>query len=424
MARLITIGYEVDQPRALAVGPENPNGSNIFGTGTVTRDASNQRTGSGCAKFDSTAGNLTVVPLAQISLVSKTMFWRVYMMFPALPGTTAQVMGVANNGGTLGISARLTTGGKLQLWNNTAGTQIGSDSAATIATGTYYRLEMKGITDGSNNLTDCELQLDGVSVASASGLTVLVSACVWSCGWISAPGASKICYADDAVLNDSTGSFNNTWPGSGKVVMLVPTSDSAVGTGWVLGNNTAEGGSGWDAINNRPPVGIADLGGVGADTGQIRNATAAANANFDANLTTYTAAGIGASDTINAVIPWVATAAPVTTAAKLGTIGVASNPVITNVNLGAAGTAAAFWQGNAGSTYPTGWKWSPGTITEAPTVTKGTAPVARITQVTSSTRIAMACFVGLYVDYTPAVVVSDTIDMSRRLIPRRRVVYR
>jgi hypothetical protein len=36
----------------------------------------------------------------------------------------------------------------------------------------------------------------------------------------------------------------------------------------------------------------------------------------------------------------------------------------------------------------------------------------------------MACFVGLYVDYTPAVVVSDTIDMSRRLIPRRRVVYR
>jgi hypothetical protein len=41
-------------------------------------------------------------------------------------------------------------------------------------------------------------------------------------------------------------------------------------------------------------------------------------------------------------------------------------------------------------------------MTETPTVTLGTAPVMQITQVTASTRVAIVCFVGMYVDYTPA----------------------
>jgi hypothetical protein len=119
-------------------------------------------------------------------------------------------------------------------------------------------------------------------------------------------------------------------------------------------------------------------------------------------MTTYTAAGAGAGATVNAVLPVVATAAPVTTSSKAGTVGVVSNPAITNVSLGATGTAGAFWSGLAGGTYGAGWKWSLGTMTQAPTVTLGTAPVMRITQVTSSTRIAVVCFMGIYVDFTPA----------------------
>jgi hypothetical protein len=139
-----------------------------------------------------------------------------------------------------------------------------------------------------------------------------------------------------------------------------------------------------------------------ADSTQIRNATSNANVNYDATMTTYTAAGVGSSDTVNVVLPMVATGAPVSTSAKAGTVGVASNPTIANVNLGTGGTAGAFWSGVAIGTYPTGNKWSFGTTTYAPTVTVGTAPVMRVTQVTSSTRIAIVSEMGIYVDYTPA----------------------
>jgi hypothetical protein len=47
-------------------------------------------------------------------------------------------------------------------------------------------------------------------------------------------------------------------------------------------------------------------------------------------------------------------------------------------------------------------------MTEAPTVTLGTAPVMRITNSTASTRIADVCFMGIYVDYTAAVVAAAT----------------
>ncbi len=324
------------------------------------------------------------------------------MNFSALPGSSVSIMSF----GTLaaGLFARLTAAGKVQLFNGATSTQIGSDSAATVSAGTdtYYRVEMKVVYNGSTQISDVELQLDGVSVASTSGLAIASLAI--KIGWgLTAPGANTIVYLDDVAFNNNAGANNNTWPGDGAVVLLLPTADSAVGTGWVLGNNTAEGGNGWNSVNNTPPVGIADLGGAGADTGQIRNATAAANSNFDATMTTYTAAGVTAGSTVNAIHPWVITAAPVTTSSKQGTVGVVSNPAITNIALSATGTAGAFWQGAAGGTFITGWKGSPGTITEAPSVTLGTAPVMRVTQVTSSTRIAVVCFMGIYVDYTPAV---------------------
>jgi hypothetical protein len=112
---------------------------------------------------------------------------------------------------------------------------------------------------------------------------------------------------------------------------------------------------------------------------------------------------VAAGDTVLAVRNVIATAAPVTTSSKQGLIGNASNPAITTIALGAGGTAGAFWSGVAGGTFPTGWKVSFGTLTTSPSVAVGTAPVMRVTQVTSSTRIAMVCFMGLLVAWTPGV---------------------
>lgn len=408
MARLKTCGAEIEVTSVPASGG-SPEVQSV--SGTVTRDTAVKRTGAASFKCDSAAGN--VAAYAQVFAtgvigVASTSYWvRGCYCFSALPTAANHILQIGDVNGGTGYFAKITAAGKIQLFFG--GILIGSDSAATISADstTWYRIELQVDYDASSQPTAAQLRLDGVTVATDSGRAGSATTQSIRLGWsVSAgaagPGASKSVWVDDIAVNDSTGAAQTSWPGDGKVVLLAPISDSAVGTGWTLGTGTAiSGNSGSTAVKNTPPLGVADLA-VGSDVKQIRNAASAANSNYDANLTTYTTAGVGASDTVNVLHPVVCTAAPVVTSAKLGTFGVSANPVIANVNLGAGGTAGAFWSGVAGGTYPTGWKWSYGTVTYAPTVTVGSSPVARITQVTASTRIAVVCSMFVYCDYTPA----------------------
>lgn len=390
MARLWTAGAEVQDTGAVA----NVNQIEGYksGTGTLTFDTGTVRSGARSFKVDAGAGNATIVTSFDVSTVNgRNYYQRSYINIPAAPTADSTIMLSLNSGGEV-MGVRLTT--SLTLLLRAGGVQVGSASPA-LSTGQWYRVELRSKI-GTGATDECELLLDGVSIASTAVANVSDTALsIFRFGWGQAPGANKALYFDDVALNDDQGANQNSWPGDGNVVLLLPTADSAVGAGWTLGSG---GTPLFGGVDNTPPAGVADTG----TTAQIRNATSNANSAYDATMTTYTAAGVPAGATVNVVDPIVATAAPVSTGAKQGTVGLASNPAITPVALAAAGVSGAFWQGNAAGTYPTGWKISHGTVTYAPAVTLGTAPVMRINQVTSSTRIAMACFMGIYVDYTPA----------------------
>lgn len=351
--------------------------------GPATFDTTTVRSGTYSGKVVPASGASAYF---QLSHSPTTGYYRVYVRVTVRPATTARFL-IGNFGS---VNLRLNPDGTIAYYNDT--TLIGTSTTALTDTTKWYRVEFR-IVDGTSVTV---LQIDGNAEVTGSPAS-------WS--W------SQLVGCPDAVADTYTAYFddlavdNAAFPGDGKVVLLVPTADSAVGTGWTLGTGTAiTGGSGSTAVKNRPPLGVADQA-AGSDTKQIRNAANSANSNYDATMTTYSAAGIAAGDTINGVMPIIATAAPVTTSSKQGTVGVASNPAITNVALSADGTAGAFWAGTAAGTYPSGWKGSNGTVANAPSVTLGTAPVMRVTQVTASTRIAMVCFMGIYVDYTPGVVV-------------------
>jgi hypothetical protein len=400
MARLGSAGAEIEVAAA-GTTATTPDCRNF--AGTTTRDTTVFRSGVASLKCAGTAAAAATAqwPLGRAAVAATadvSYFWRFYVYVDAYPTSTIEVGRCASTGAGL-PSVRMTSTGTLQFWSGTAGSgaQIGSDSAV-LNLATWYRVEFGWNWATAGNGTQA-MQLDGVSVASGSvgGSASLPGDTSLITGWQSAPGVTANLYVDDVAMNDSTGANQTSWPGDGKVVLLKPISDNARTAGWVTGAGGTT--SLWDAVNNTPPTGAAD---TGTATSQIRNATAEASASYDANLTAYTTAGIGAADTINVVLPLVATAAPVTTSSKQGLIGMASNPAITTVALSAGGTAGAFWAGFAAAAYPSGWKWSRGTTTYAPSVTLGSSPVARITQVTSSTRIADVCAMGMYVDYTPA----------------------
>lgn len=403
MARLQISGWETNSATDASV---------IVGTPTApTVQSTVVRSGKHAAQCNAGAGNAAVLAISAAAITgvaSTTYYIRQCYCFANLPGSAVRILATDTSGAANAVDVKLTAAGKLQLWNRAAGTQIGSDSAATIAanSATWYRVELSVTVSGAGTtFSACELRLDDATVASTSGIAIASNNIQPNMGWLDSPGANSIVYLDDYSLNDSTGAAQNSWCGNGKLVLLSPVSDNAKGTGWT--NDAASSTSLFPSVDNEPPAGVADTT-TGTGLQQIRNATSNANSNYDTNLGAYSdslasgGGGIGGSDTINVLTPVIVTAAPVSTSAKQGTVGVVSNPTITNVALAAGGTSGAFWSGIAAGAYPSGWKWSNGTPTYALTVTLATKPVMRITQVTASTRIAMVCFMGVYVDYTPA----------------------
>ncbi len=384
MARLWTSGAEVS---LVTTGPDgNPQGGNV-----PTRDTGTKRTGNASYKSDTGAGSADSymsTPTALWSAVAgKIVYFRAYFLFTALPSANGFIA-------TIGAaSVRVTTAGKLQLINFPA-TQIGSDSVDTIATSQWYRIELALTYDGTaTSFSAAELRMDGTTVASSSGLSLTVdTAANW--GWPVSPAANSVVYADDVAVNDSTGAANNTWPGSGKVIMMCPISDNNRGA-WTQGAGAGGTTNLWDAVNNTPPVGVADASATA--TTQIKNRTTTNPSNYDGNLDTYTNAGVGTADTVNSIQVWTVTGEDPATGTKAGTVSMVSNPAI--------GTASFNFGNDAGTqgTYLGLWFWSKTAISEAPSVTKGSAPVIRITCTSGATaaRSASCCFLGAYVDYTP-----------------------
>src|SRR5580765_1816906 len=122
MARLVTCGGE------LIVG--SPQEAPAGFTGSVASTFSNVRTGtSAISCVDSTGSQASFITWTAAPAVaaSTTLYARVYLRASTgLPASSSQVVALSG-----AVSARLTSAGKLQLWNE-SGTpaQIGSHSVA------------------------------------------------------------------------------------------------------------------------------------------------------------------------------------------------------------------------------------------------------------------------------------------------------
>lgn len=312
--------------------------------------------------------------------VGATALWhRFYIRVTALPAVAARPIAITN--------AAVQTDIKL----NPAGTLTwGGVTSATALTDTtrWYRISVRTTTSTSSL---ARLRIDGVDAitfAADSGtqLTNLGT------GVDTVPDTYTV-YYDDLVSDDTNE------PGEGSVVLLLPVSDNTDNAWTKPAGNQVDN---YTSVNNTPPVGVADSTALAQAENQIRNPTS--NTSYVANMATYSSAGILAADTINFVRAIVIHAAPVSTGAKIGSVQITANP--------AEGAARAFqspssfyYSGVNAGTYPTGWKVSFSTGASAPSVTVGTNPTLSM-NVTggTATRIGMCCFLGMYVDYTPAVV--------------------
>jgi len=383
-------------------GHDHAEALTVAGTGTLTYDTGTVRTGTRSWKFDSTGSNVFIERYVSfIGSANRDFFSCIFVRIPAatgLPGSNVRIFGYRTGTGTVLCSAQLTTGGKLRLLDQ-AGTQIGSDSAATLTTETWYRVELK-VNIGTGAVDVAELRLDGTMVASTTtgNFGDTVASRVYF-GWFDAPGASEVIFMDDFALNDGLGSVNNTWVGEHKVLLLLPISDSARDAGWVAGAGGTTNLS--EAVNNIPPAGLDSA--AATDTSQVENAVSTVTEEYDANMTDYTTAGVGDSEVVTAAYALIEGGNSATTGTDTMGVSVESNPVIAEVTPSI--------DVNDG-TYPTGWIRGTTAVVENPSVTKGTSPVMSLRKNVATTRVNTCCFMGMYID-----VVSVNPETARVMQP-------
>jgi hypothetical protein len=376
------------------VGGDTPDG---IATGTATRDTTLFRSpGLASFKFNSTAGNAAATgstgslfggALPALNTTNGvTNFCQYWVNVTNLPASNTPIIIGAGNSTTGSPYVVLTTTGTLQLWDGAhsgAPVQVGSDSPA-ISTGTWFRVELALVQNGSGTSNATAL-LNGVQFASGATTAAGANNTV-TFGWITAPGASKVINFDDIQINDSTGAANITYPGGTYCIALFPTSDNAR-VGWTAGGGATT--SLFDAVNNTPPVGVAT--GSATNTSQIKDTTNNTTDTYDANVTTYTAAGMPANGTVVGVQAF-AVFSYSTNVANIGGIQITSNPVIAESTFSASFTAG---------TYPSGWSCVTTVWSENPSVTAGTAPIVRFRKGTASnSRTQSVCAMGCYFAYS------------------------
>lgn len=337
-------------------------------------------------------------------------YTRFYLRVTVLPTVTARHIYGSGLPGNVGLF--LGTDGSLQLITSDSAVVAVSSTLLTNSS-TWYRVEF--LSDYSVSVTgsDTVLKVDGVSSLALSTVTGGAYSMGTIIGCLDSLSGTYTAYVDDFAQD------NANFPGPGAGLLSLPVSDNARG-GWTAG----AGGTTnlFDAVNNKPPVGVAAASAT--NTSQIKSATNSATDNCDLNMQSYTTIGIPAGSTINGVVLVVATGEEIATGLKNGAIKIVSNPAqsVEDSTLVFGGDAGA--QG----TYPTLWNVYTGSAQSGAGVTLGTSPVARIGKRTATTRIVSCCYIGMNVDYTPpsgaisfiaGTVVSRPIFVTRK----RRIIF-
>jgi hypothetical protein len=276
MARLFTTGFEL---QSLTNGVE----FDTMNPQTAAIETSVVRSG---------AASLHTVQAANTSFITQTFFGtaqnttrylRVYIYVHSRPiANLKAVLLMRDNTNGNGPIVYMNTDGTLSFYDAQSGVQQGSNSSA-LALDTWYRLEI-AYTYSNGAI---EAKLDGSTWATGSS-TASMDMNVFRMGLIDSTTADI--YWDDVAVNDATGSFQNTWPGSGKVIVLRPNNSGDVNTFATQTGGTAGAANNYTRINQTTP-----------DDATTFNGSSTLN---QEDLVNLDPSGLSSSDTINVAEVW------------------------------------------------------------------------------------------------------------------------
>lgn len=181
------------------------------------------RSGVTSGKFTNPAGgNPIVTSPSGFNLASS--YFRVYFRLEAAPSALMSIIQLLGPSSAGIVRISLSSSRTLQLLNMVDASAIGPASAA-LALDTWYRLEIQ-LTVGAGT-GSAEFRIDGETIGSGTSLD-LGSANLDYIRFMESDSGDATYYLEDAALNDTNGSSQNSWPGAGNSAQFAPNGDGTL----------------------------------------------------------------------------------------------------------------------------------------------------------------------------------------------------
>lgn len=243
MARLWATGFEL---QTSTVGYEWATGTN----GSPAIETSTKRSGNAALRINNTTAAEHITHIFRSA--QGKMWARIYIYVVAYPTNTKAIYNFLNST-ALKVAVRMSNAGVLQLFNEEDIAQIGSNSSA-ISLNTWYRLEVF-IDDTTLSSTSVEARLYAASDESSllwnpSGTADFTATPNrFQIGVRSSDATADLIF-DDIAINDDTGSYQNSWPGQGELIILRPDGNNG-SPQWTRGGT--DSGANWSQVEETTP---------------------------------------------------------------------------------------------------------------------------------------------------------------------------
>lgn len=213
-------------------------------------------------------------------------YFRFYIRYATLPSADNTICEVLSTAPSMMVRLFLKSDGTLQLGDEDG--TIGSPSSALISSSFENCVEIKIDRTGAGGAHVVEAKLNGTVFATASNRNLSAGVALFRLGGNLGAEAQTQgdWFFDDVAINDSTGSYQTSYPGSGKVILLVPNADGDA-TVWRDTTNTTVGTNNWQLVDEVPPNDATDF---------VQHASSGI-----IDMYNMSASGIGASDIVSLV---------------------------------------------------------------------------------------------------------------------------
>lgn len=270
MARIYTCGFELN---SLADGMER------FGTANTGSISSTTFNGGAYAYRNNPSSSVQACNFGfNAGSGIKTVYVRFYYRAVTHPASASLVFSLMQSDLTTTLMRLRGTGSGLRAMNS-PNVQVGSDFA--LSTGQWYRIEIKCFSHASTGTID--VLVDGVSVVSATGLNT-GGGDINGMQFGSGVSLTHEYFIDDVAVNDTSGSFQTSYPGAGKVICLRPT---ATGDANDFTRGGSDSGTNWGQVDEVTPN----------DGTDYNNSTTLNHV----DMFNVTDSGMGGSDTVGVV---------------------------------------------------------------------------------------------------------------------------